>query len=101
MGQAGIFMPNKCIIEGNCNTDMPGWVDGDHPSVAEGKVTRTVCFNGPLSCCNASVEIQIRNCSGFFVYKLVEVPSCPMRYCGAHGKYTIISDWFIFFIQGQ
>ncbi|XP_078352356.1 uncharacterized protein LOC144637066 [Oculina patagonica] len=84
MGQAGIFMPNKCIIEGNCNTDMPGWVDGDHPSVAEGKVTRTVCFNGPLSCCNASVEIQIRNCSGFFVYKLVEVPSCPMRYCGAH-----------------
>ncbi len=93
MGNAGVFMANRCLGIGKCNTEMPGWVDGDHPSVDDGNVTRTVCFHGHLSCCQASVEIEIRNCSGFFVYKLVEVPSCPMRYCGAHGKWTFIVWW--------
>lgn len=89
MGSAGIFMPNSCLGDAKCNTEMPGWVNGSHPSVAEGNVTRTVCFGLPRSCCSATTEIEIRNCSGFYVYKLVEVPSCPMRYCGAHGEYVL------------
>ena len=86
MGNAGIFLADDCLGLGKCNTEMPGWLNGSHPSVAEGNVTRTACFNGSSSCCHSSVEIEIRNCSGFYVYKLVEVPSCPMRYCGAYGK---------------
>ena len=89
MGNAGIFMPNSCLGKGRCNTAMPGWVNGSHPSVAEGNVTRTVCFVSRPSCCHTTAEIEIRNCSGFYVYKLVGVPSCPMRYCGAHGEYAL------------
>lgn len=78
-----------------CSTDAPGWLSGDHPSVAEGVVRRKVCFPGAVrGCCGYSSNISVRNCGSFFVYKLQPPPHCYLRYCGnglplARGKYKI------------
>jgi len=66
----------------HCATAWPGWLNGTHPSVAEGAVQRTVCFGRHFSCCYFSTNITVRNCGGFYVYKLVPPPSCNLRYCG-------------------
>jgi len=77
-------MAESCVIEGHCGTNRPGWLSGIHPSVAEGAVKRTVCFYGPSGCCQYSTEIRVRNCGGYYVYRLRKPPNmqCPFRYCG-------------------
>lgn len=86
---AGNQMAESCVIGGHCGTDRPGWLSGIHPSVAEGAVKRTVCFYGPSGCCHYSTEISVRNCGGFYVYRLGKPPNvrCPFRYCG-NGKFS-------------
>ena len=41
-GAAGDRMADKCVPQFHCGTDAPGWLNGTHPTVAEGVVTRTV-----------------------------------------------------------
>ena len=44
---AGTSIATKCISKGQrCGTDVPGWMDGAHPTVDEGVVSRKVCFSG-------------------------------------------------------
>ncbi|XP_078356255.1 transmembrane protease serine 9-like isoform X2 [Oculina patagonica] len=81
-GSAGTKMPDKCVPKYHCGTHAPGWLDGAHPTVAEGAVQRKVCFHWSSGCCQWSRDIQVRNCGGFYVYKLPETPGCSMRYCG-------------------
>lgn len=52
----GITMATECPqVTGTCGTTYPGWFDGDHPTVDEGEVERTVCFRKGLSrYCQAS-----------------------------------------------
>lgn len=78
---SGITMPTKCPQVGRCGTTYPVWLRGDHPSVDEGEVTRTVCFRRNLNdCCHKSKNIRVKNCSSFYVYQLVRT-NCPFRYC--------------------
>ena len=44
-GAAGDRMVDKCVPERHCGTLSPGWLSGAHPTVAEGVVTRSVCFS--------------------------------------------------------
>ena len=87
-GSAGDHMADSCIPRSHCGTDMPGWLNGSHPTVADGAVNRSVCFSAacplPDRCCYNSANITVRNCGGFFVYKLKRPPSCKnkARYCG-------------------
>lgn len=86
-GDAGAMMAPYCIPQSTCNTDMTGWINGgDHPSTAYETVTRSACMHWSSSCCYASYSVEIRNCSGFYVYKL-QKPSCNQRYCGVKGKF--------------
>ncbi|XP_032236148.1 uncharacterized protein LOC5510992 isoform X2 [Nematostella vectensis] len=81
-GSAGTRMPTSCVPINKCNTDATGWLNGAHPTVAQGIVTRQVCFHWNSNCCNWSVNIQIRNCGdSFYVYRLVGTPNCQLRYC--------------------
>lgn len=80
-GGAGIQMPESCVKSGRCGTQAPGWLVGGHPSVAQGAVKRRVCFKLINTCCLMSINIDVRNCGGFFVYKLIKLPGCR-RYCG-------------------
>ena len=81
--QAGIKMITSCVPENRCGTHAPGWMDGVHPTVSDGNVTRNVCYNWSNNCCNWSNNIEVLNCGYFFIYKLSTTNSwCHRRYCG-------------------
>ncbi|KAL9987882.1 hypothetical protein ACROYT_G002260 [Oculina patagonica] len=81
-GKAGNAMANSCPPQFKCGTIVPGWLDGELPSVQEGVVSRKVCFHQNRDCCYAPEEAKVRNCGGFYVYYLRPAPYCQLRYCG-------------------
>ncbi|KAL9961956.1 hypothetical protein ACROYT_G031001 [Oculina patagonica] len=80
-GTAGSKMPTTCVPKSMCNTDASGWLNGAHPTLQDGVVSRNVCFNWNGNCCNWVVGIKVRNCGLFYVYELVKTPACHLRYC--------------------
>ena len=84
-GAAGDRMLDKCVPMYRCGAWYPGWLNGTHPTVAEGVVTRKVCYHaGP--CCASRNIIKVRNCSSYYVYDLQQAPGCYLRYCGNADK---------------
>lgn len=81
-GEAGIAMPETCPGKSSCGTSAPGWLDGKHPTVADGEVMRRVCYHWEGSCCHWSNDIFVRNCGYFFIYYLSPPGGCDRRYCG-------------------
>ena len=100
-GGAGTQMAEVCPKMYSCSTNSSGWLNGTHPSVAEGIVKRKVCFLQRASqffndCCNHSRTISVRNCGAFYVYGL-DPPDYYSRYCGnglpqAPGKNEILTS---------
>ncbi|KAL9963300.1 hypothetical protein ACROYT_G032487 [Oculina patagonica] len=82
-GAAGTRMATSCPSEERCDTTSPGWLDGAHPTVAEGTVTRKVCFHKFGGCCGKIALIQVKNCGSYYIYNLRGTPGCDMRYCGS------------------
>ena len=82
-GGAGIMMATSCVPGNRCGTLATGWMNGAHPTVAEGKVTRKVCYNWGENCCRMSIEIEVLDCGVYYIYKLIPSPGCPSRYCGS------------------
>ncbi len=84
-GAAGIKIATTCVPEGSCGTHATGWMNGAHPTVAEAKVTRKVCYNYFSNCCQWSNNIEVVNCGEYYVYKLGGNPvhPCNLRYCGS------------------
>ena len=82
-GDAGAKMPIICPEIYSCGTDAPGWLNGAHPTMAEGQVTRQVCFHWASSCCYWSVNIQVTNCYSYYAYYLSLPPACSLVYCGS------------------
>ena len=80
--EAGSKMPTACVPINRCNTHAPGWLNGNHPTMADGQVTKQVCFHWNSNCCYWSTNIQVRNCGEYFVYLLSGTPECSLRYCG-------------------
>lgn len=83
-GSAGTSMPESCPAELHCTTHAPGWLNGIHPTVAEGEVTRTVCYHYNGSCCYWSNTIKVLNCGAFYVYELKPTTGCSLRYCSTN-----------------
>ena len=78
-------MSTQCAKTKACNTGLPGWLVGGHPSVSAGRVRRKVCFGfkSSSSCpCSFHNYITVRNCGSFYVYRLQppRTQSCS-RYC--------------------
>ena len=85
-GGAGTQMAEACPKMYSCSTNSSGWLNGTHPTVAEGIVQRKVCFSQRVSqffndCCYHSKNISVRNCGAFYVYRL-DPPDYYSRYCG-------------------
>jgi len=81
-GAAGTRMPTSCPPMDRCGTHATGWLNGGHPTVADGKVTRQVCFSLRSNCCWQSTNIEVRNCGSFYVYHFSGTPyGCALRYC--------------------
>lgn len=79
------WMPEYCPPMWVCNTHATGWLNGSHPAVEDGIVKRRVCFHWFHQCCRWQMDISVRNCTTFFVYKAstsLAVPGCNMRFCG-------------------
>ena len=68
-GAAGDRMPDKCVFSYRCGTEHPGWLKGAHPTVAEGVLTRKVCYSID-DFGNLNFIIKVKNCSSYFVYEL-------------------------------
>ncbi|CAH3186610.1 unnamed protein product, partial [Porites evermanni] len=83
-GSAGTRMPTSCPPTYRCGTDATGWLNGGHPTVADGQVSRQVCFHWSGSCCLWSTNIKVRNCGSYYVYYLNGTPTCDLRYCGTN-----------------
>ena len=81
-GAAGDQMAGECVPENRCGANAPGWIRGIHPKVAEGVVTREVCYNFFGDCCYLNDSISVKNCGGYFVYQLKMPSVCFARYCG-------------------
>ena len=83
-GGAGIKMPTSCVPAPRCGTSATGWMNGTHPTVAQGKVTRKVCYNWENNCCLRSNNIEVVNCGQYYVYELSPPPGTGhLRYCGS------------------
>ena len=76
-------MPTSCVSKNRCGTHATGWMNGAHPTVVDGKVTRKVCYSYIAGCCWRSNNIEVLNCGQYYVYKLSLPPSCNYRYCGS------------------
>ena len=85
-GGAGKAMANSCVPYGRCGTSQTGWFDGHLPNVEDDIQPGAVCFNdGSGGCCSSRLErdIFVRNCGGFYVYKLPSSTNgCFKAYCG-------------------
>ena len=81
-GEAGDHIPEKCVPKRHCGTNATGWLNGKHPTIREGLVTRQVCFHWGRNCCLWKIDIKIRNCGKYYVYQLNRIKFCYLRYCG-------------------
>ena len=82
VGAAGTKMPTTRVPAFRCGTDWSGWLDGAHPTVEDGEVSRMVCFSDRLTGCRHIAKISVKNCGSYFIYKLFHSPGCDSRYCG-------------------
>ena len=90
VGAAGTKMPTTRVPANSCGTSRSGWLKGAHPTVEDGEVQRTVCFSDRSTGCQQLLNIFVKNCGSYFIYKL-HPPNCFSRYCGTdwmRSKYT-------------
>ena len=88
---AGTKMPTSYIPPKRCGPHAAGWLNGAHPDEYEGKVTRQVCFSWNSNCCRWAINIQVQNCSGYYLYYISGTHSghpCNLRFCGTDLKGT-------------
>lgn len=79
-GAVGTRMPTSCSPTHRCNSHLPGWLSGAHPTQADGQVTRTVFFHWHSDCCYKSITVKVINCGGYYVYHVNGTPWCHLRF---------------------
>ena len=78
---AGTTIPEEPVDMYHCNTNYPGWLHGHHPSTAGETINGKVCFNDNGNTCHYETQIQIKHCTSYYLYHLVDPPMCELRYC--------------------
>eukprot|EP00058_Branchiostoma_floridae_P026224 XP_002611714.1 hypothetical protein BRAFLDRAFT_63595 [Branchiostoma floridae] len=80
VSEAGGEMPTTCAPVNSCGTRFPVWMDGTVPTVNQTQDV-TGCINQG-GCCDNTVNLKVKNCSTFLVYKLSPLPAAdPSAYC--------------------
>ena len=80
-GAAGTKMVTACPPVNRCDTTFPVWLNGDHPTVADGKVKRQFCIHKFGDCCDSKFNIFVHNCSSYYIYRLFFLGACNTRFC--------------------
>ena len=78
---AGTKIPEEPVDSMHCNTVGTGWLNGHHPATAGETINGKVCFNVYENTCFSETQIQIKHCTSYYLYYLVDAPSCWSRYC--------------------
>lgn len=86
-----VMMPEKTVPEYHCGTHDPIWLNGRHPTVAEGNVVRQVCINSFGFVCDDTFDINVKNCGDYYVYYLRPTYYCAIAYCAGE-KYKIFNN---------
>ena len=89
-GSAGVMMASHCFPRGSCGSDMVGWISGSHPPSPFEVTWPSVCWHTSSSCCAASYTASIRNCVGFYVYRLQKPLECNRRHCSVNSKTSLV-----------
>ncbi|XP_067225262.1 sushi, nidogen and EGF-like domain-containing protein 1 [Chanodichthys erythropterus] len=76
-------MPDTCVGLYHCGTSVSLWLNGGHPKVEDGVVTRGVCGSLTNNCCYfQSNPIKVKACPGnYYVYEFVKPNVCNSAYC--------------------
>ncbi|XP_072530589.1 pancreatic secretory granule membrane major glycoprotein GP2-like [Salminus brasiliensis] len=84
-------MPDSCVREYRCGTHAPLWLNGSHPRLKDGVVTRQVCGSWNGDCCYfKSFPIQVKACPGnYYVYEFVSPAICTSAYCAEIPQTTV------------
>ncbi|KAM9769952.1 uncharacterized protein ACNS7B_006867 [Menidia menidia] len=82
LGQNSAQIPDRCVPARRCGTHGPMYIDGAHPTLSDGIVTRPVCAAWGSSCCAFTRHtIDVKLCYGQYYLELKvktpgpEVPS--------------------------
>ena len=81
-GAAGTKMATKSPGSDKCGAPYPAWLNGAHPTVAEGKVKRHVCVNKYQNGECERCLVDVKNCTSYYIYDFYHCNACPFRYCG-------------------
>ncbi|KAI4872504.1 hypothetical protein NFI96_028426, partial [Prochilodus magdalenae] len=78
-----IRMPESCVDRSRCGTNVALWLNGSHPQIVDGIVTRGVCGRSGSDCCHySSTPVRVKACPGdYYVYEFVKPISCDAAYC--------------------
>ncbi|KAL6482075.1 hypothetical protein MHYP_G00101550 [Metynnis hypsauchen] len=78
-----VRMPDSCVNENRCGSYHTLWLNGSHPQIEDGIVTRGVCVKSGSDCCFYSyIPIRVKACPGdYYVYEFVRTSDCPAAYC--------------------
>ncbi|KAL2100678.1 hypothetical protein ACEWY4_002439 [Coilia grayii] len=90
-------MPDSCMPTYRCSTHAPIWLNGSHPSPADGVVTRQLCVHWNNDCCYFQPpSIQVKACPGnYTVYEFVDPFHCYLAYCAAPIGNVVCSESFM------
>ncbi|XP_069841012.1 uromodulin-like [Dendropsophus ebraccatus] len=79
-GEAQI--PEYCVPSGTCGIDIPIWLNGAHPTIDDGIVSRTACISWYDQCCMGYFPLSVKACpGGYYVYKLFGLMYFFFHYC--------------------
>ena len=56
-------------------------LSGRYPTVAEGVVEMTVCFDGGSQNCEMARVVGVVSCGSFLLWRLPYAPECDRGYC--------------------
>ena len=81
-GAAGDRMPTSPPPTWSCGTHAPGWLNGSHPTVADGIVSRQICYHWSGNTCLWNDTARVVNCGDHYRYEFPNTRYCSLRYCG-------------------
>ncbi|KAL1281665.1 hypothetical protein QQF64_000468 [Cirrhinus molitorella] len=86
-------IPDTCIAQYSCGTNITLWIHGGHPTVEDGVVTRDVCGHRDNYCCYyGSYPIKVKACPGnYYVYELVSPAMNYSAYCAGSAAVAFMS----------
>ena len=72
---------NSVLINFFLGTPEPVWLNGAQPEDMNETKKVPACGKRGSKCCYYGCFINVKKCSGFFVYDLYRTSVCPLSYC--------------------